>query len=395
MSELRPYPHTTISSVLARPSTRYVVFSTPYQFLAEGDAKDELKFLSYADVGQFMDIGDPHLANSGKQWIFLGCDPSDVVDDHDPASTDYRLAGRGYLAIDLGPPAGKDTPSTPAQSLLASLTSKGASIVPLRPFAFHLPSAQASILGTAAHLMDWHSRTKFCAGCGRPNLSVDAGWKRSCAPVPSGPKCPAHAGIQNYSFPRFDPVAIACVAHPDGDRLFLGRNKGWPEKYYSSMAGFMEPGEGIFDAVRREIKEETGLELDKVVFHSAQPWCFPGSLMIGCVGLAKEGSERFEPEEAELQDGRWFTRSEVLLSLFLSSTQDWGSPVPPNVLEKAPFLTGPGYAISSQLVKSWATGEMDQILFGRKVLRRTMEEVLKEAGIWDWVAKAEGLPAKI
>lgn len=78
-------------------------------------------------------------------------------------------------------------------------------------------------MGTAAHLMDWHSRNKFCPGCGSKNMSVDSGWKRTCAPVAEGgKKCAAHAGIQNYSFPRFDPVAITCVAHPDGERLFLG-----------------------------------------------------------------------------------------------------------------------------------------------------------------------------
>jgi hypothetical protein len=130
-------------------------------------------------------------------------DPEDQIDDFDASNADHRLRGRGYAAIDLGPPASKgSSPSGPAQSLLASLTASGSHILPLRPFAFHVPARQAAVLGTAAHLMDWHSRTKFCAACGSKNVSVDAGWKRTCVPVKEGPKCSVHAGIQNFSFPR-------------------------------------------------------------------------------------------------------------------------------------------------------------------------------------------------
>lgn len=113
--------------------------------------------------------------------------------------------------------------------------------------------------------------------------------------------------------------------------------------------------------------------------------------MIGDLrNLTTRPSDRTNSQE--LEHGRWFSRSEVLLALFLSSSQDSFQPVPPHILEKAPFLTGPGYAISSQLVKSWATGEMDDILFGRKIPRKSMEEVLKEAGVFEW---AHGQSAKI
>ena len=151
------------------------------------------------------------------------------------------------------------------------------------------------LIGTAKAMLGWHQRHRFCSNCGKPSVSASAGWKRRCD------ACKAE------HFPRTDPVAIMLTI--DGDRCLMGRSPNFPENRYSCLAGFMEPGETIEDAVRRETLEEAGIRLGRVRFLTAQPWPFPSSLMIGC--LAEAISTEITIDPAELADARWFTREEV------------------------------------------------------------------------------------
>jgi len=153
----------------------------------------------------------------------------------------------------------------------------------------------AAILGGAKAISHWHARHRFCANCGEPTRIAAAGWRREC------PACHAQ------HFPRTDPVVIMLAV--DGERCLLGRQPRFPQKMYSALAGFLEPGETVEEAVRREILEESGLVCDEVRYVASQPWPFPSSLMIGC--LARAATRDIVVDGAELEDARWFERDEV------------------------------------------------------------------------------------
>ena len=149
----------------------------------------------------------------------------------------------------------------------------------------------AAIYAQARALMDWNTRNTFCGTCGHRTLSVNAGTKRACPPTDAArtaeglpqdrPECNTRTTLSNLSFPRTDPTIIVAVVSADGKRILLGRGKRFPPKWYSTLAGFIEPAESIEDAVRREVWEEAGVTLSRVVIHPSQPWPYPANLMIG------------------------------------------------------------------------------------------------------------------
>jgi NAD+ diphosphatase len=192
----------------------------------------------------------------------------------------------------------------------------------LRSFGAILPRDDLPILGTAKSIFEWHARHKFCANCGAPTHVVEAGWKRECA------ACKAE------HFPRFDPVVIMLPVR--GDACVLGRQPTWPRGMHSALAGFVEPGEAVEEAVARETLEEAGLRVREVALHSTQPWPFPHSLMIGAIAHVEEGEIVVDPKE--LESARWFTRDEARLLL----------------AGKLPgVFCPPPFAIAHQLLKSW------------------------------------------
>ncbi len=187
-----------------------------------------------------------------------------------------------------------------------------------------LPAKDTAILGQAKALIDWHQRHGFCARCGAPTTSTDAGYKRICS------SCNAE------HFPRTDPVVIMLATH--GDACLLGRGKQFPRGFYSALAGFIEPGETIEEAVRREIHEEAGVRIGDVRYFTTQPWPFPSSLMIGCFAEAESRDIRLD--EIELADARWETRDAV--RAVLAGDQDRG------------FFLPPFIAIAHHLIRTWA-----------------------------------------
>lgn len=193
-----------------------------------------------------------------------------------------------------------------------------------------LHSEDAAMFAQARSMIDWNTRNRFCAGCGRANLSVEAGYKRVCPPTdlkdaaaaadldtPVGlPDCPTRHGVSNTCFPRTDPTVIAAVVSSDGERMLLGRQSRWPPHWHSNLAGFLEPGESVEEAVRREVWEEAGVRVGRVVVHSTQPWPWPSSLMIGAIAEALPGDgETIHLNDGELESAKWFAVEEVRAAL--------------------------------------------------------------------------------
>jgi NAD+ diphosphatase len=162
-----------------------------------------------------------------------------------------------------------------------------------------LTARDAELAATAKAMLSWHRSHRFCARCGTESRMTQAGWQRTC------PECSAH------HFPRTDPVVIMLITH--GNDLLLGRSPGWPEGMYSLLAGFIEPGETMEAAVRREVAEETAVRVGHVDYLASQPWPYPSSLMFGCLGEALSREITIDP--AELEDALWISREELAEAL--------------------------------------------------------------------------------
>jgi NAD+ diphosphatase len=246
------------------------------------------------------EVVDP-LASDSSVCVFLGLDHDraifalDVSQADDPAKTG-PLAGRGYF---------RDA-------------RMAASFVSIK---------HAAIIGQAKAMIDWHQRHGFCPRCGAPTQIMDAGYRRLCG------KCNAE------HFPRVDPVVIMLAT--EGEACLVGRGKQFPPGMFSALAGFIEPGETVEEAVRRELMEEASVKVGEVTYYATQPWPFPSSLMIGC--FAKAESRTIKVDENELAEVRWIERS-MARDLIQGQRID-GMLVPPPI------------AIAHHLIKAWALGE--------------------------------------
>jgi NAD+ diphosphatase len=193
----------------------------------------------------------------------------------------------------------------------------------LRPLAPMLPPDAASLLAYARALVLWRGRHRFCGVCGAMNAPVRAGHVMRCT----------RAECATETFPRLDPAIIVLVTDAAGERALLGRQAVWPAGRYSTIAGFVEPGESLEDAVMREVAEETGIDVGEVAYESSQPWPFPSSLMLGFRAIAR--SDAISLRDGELEDARWFTRADLAA----------GHPTLP-----------PAGAISARLIDGWVHG---------------------------------------
>jgi NAD+ diphosphatase len=183
-----------------------------------------------------------------------------------------------------------------------------------------------ALWGTARSLIEWHNRHRFCSNCGTPTRPYRAGWGRACG------NCAAE------HFPRVDPVVIMLAEH--GGKVLVGRQPQYPAGRFSALAGFVEPGESIEEAVARELREEAGLEVGQVRYVASQPWPFPGQLMIACIAEAK--STALTLDEKELEAAMWIDRAGIAAALA-------GEP-------GAPFLAPPPFAIANTLLRRWLEG---------------------------------------
>jgi NAD+ diphosphatase len=192
----------------------------------------------------------------------------------------------------------------------------------LREAAAVLPGEDAGLAAHAAALLNWHRRHRHCSVCGAPTTVAEGGIVRICG------RC----GSQHH--PRTDPVVIMLVT--GGDRVLLGRQPTWPAGRYSALAGFVEPGESLEEAVAREVREEAGVEVGPPAYVASQPWPFPSSLMLGFIAPWRSGEPR--RVDAELEDVRWFDRAEVQAAF---EERDGGLGLPPR------------FAIARRLLEHW------------------------------------------
>ena len=195
-----------------------------------------------------------------------------------------------------------------------------------------LSAPELAIYGEARTMIDWHARHRFCAQCGQLTQPAKGGWQRDC------PGCKAQ------HFPRVDPVAIMLVEYPgeDGGRLLLGRQSRFPARSFSALAGFIEPGETVEEAVAREVFEEAGVRVTGVRYIASQPWPFPSQLMIGCIAHAS--SLELTIDKTEIEDARWFTRADVAEALAKGA-------------ESASFVPPPRQAIARDMLQWWLEQE--------------------------------------
>jgi NAD+ diphosphatase len=167
----------------------------------------------------------------------------------------------------------------------------------LRMIAGELPHEEAGLLAYARAMVHWRDQHRYCGRCGSRTIALQGGHVLQCS----------DATCATQQFPRIDPAVIVLIT--DGERALLGRQASWPAGRYSTIAGFVEPGESLEDAVRREVREETGVEVDSVEYHSSQPWPFPSSLMLGFTAHASR--TLIERRDDELEDVRWLTREQI------------------------------------------------------------------------------------
>lgn len=285
-----------VASQLADPSSLFVPFFRLQPFVLPEEKPGQGK-----DVGWLKTALLKELAGPEPIVVFLG----------------INRRGKALFAADVS--ALKDAENHPSLKGLGAFEE-------LRGLAMagEITPTELAILAQAKSMIDWHQRHGFCSVCGTRSEMLEAGYKRQC------PNCKAE------HFPRTDPVAIMLATIED--KCFLGRQKIWPKGMHSALAGFIEPGESIEEAVARELHEEAGLRVSSVSYHSTQPWPYPSSLMIGCHAVAE--TEDFKIDGIELSAGRWFTRDEI--KAVLAGKGD-GS-----------FWLPPPFAIAHQLVKAFA-----------------------------------------
>lgn len=225
----------------------------------------------------------PVLKDAAEDWILLGREEGLPVFAADLSM--WEPGGDLSAVNQFLDPSEQHHPALPEVEVFAEL----------RRIMTWLTPRDAELAATAKAIFGWHETHRFCAKCGHPTDMVQAGWQRTC------PACGAH------HFPRTDPVVIMLITH--GNSVLMGRSPGWPEGMYSLLAGFVEPGETLEAAVRREVFEESGVHVGQVEYLASQPWPFPASLMFGCRGYATSAEIEIDPNEIE--DAMWVSREEM------------------------------------------------------------------------------------
>ncbi|KAL4753172.1 hypothetical protein BDW72DRAFT_40705 [Aspergillus terricola var. indicus] len=357
--------HPFLSAAFKHPSTRFVILK---DLAPLTKSPTELYYAKYDEVRKLLpesiykrseeDIIKEHDSRKTEpHLIFLGVDETDKQQDE----FSWKIySGTPYFALDVSE-KGSEEQQHKAKEVISGFEAQGLSFLQAR-VAMTFSANEAAIYAQARALIDWNTRNSYCGTCGSRTISVNSGTKRACPPTDAArvaedkpaekPACSTRTTISNLSFPRTDPTIIVAVISSDAKRILLGRSKRFPPNWYSTLAGFIEPAESVEDAVRREVWEEAGVTLSRVIIHSTQPWPYPANLMIGAIAQVSDPAhEKINLEhDPELEDARWFEIEEVEEALRVGTSN----------LDQA---AGPGYkdgslrlppptAIANQLIQA-------------------------------------------
>lgn len=283
--------------------------NTPEWLIEQGESPDAMAMVLWDGQPLLEDHADgPRLA-----WLSL-THARDLIRDADREIFLGLWKSAPVFAVEF------EGPSDPAEGPIKGL----GAFTGMREAAAVLSGADASLAGGAKSLFDWRRKHGFCANCGHETKSTAGGWRRIC------PACTAE------HFPRVDPVTIMLPVFEG--RCLLGRQAAWPAGRMSALAGFLEPGETIEEACAREIKEEAGLTVTAVRYHSSQPWPFPSQLMIGLI--AEVSDDNAAPDMTELEEVCWLTKEQAHAVLAGAH----------------PIKAPPKFAIARTLIQAWVDG---------------------------------------
>ncbi|XP_069025457.1 NAD-capped RNA hydrolase NUDT12 [Embiotoca jacksoni] len=306
------------------PDTVYLLFSNLSPMVSssqeDGSAGDELKLCRF----RYKAVKDL-LEELSTVLIFIGVEKRRNPSSYSSQTEESVCEPPAWFAISTNEDAG---------DLLKRCREKNCSFpkTPNREL-LKLNEEEAGVVAQARSVLAWHSRYSFCPTCGSSTSLEEGGYKRSCL----NSECRSLQGVHNTCYPRVDPVVIMLVIHPDGNQCLLGRKKIFPVGLFSCLAGFVEPGETIEDAVRREVEEESGVKVGPVQYISCQPWPMPSNLMIGCIAVAMSTDIRVD--ENEIEEARWFPRQQVIESLVRGALPA--------------FVIPPRQTIAHQLIRHW------------------------------------------
>ncbi|KAK3601042.1 hypothetical protein CHS0354_029266 [Potamilus streckersoni] len=304
---------TWISETMQKSTTKYILFSELKPFVTKCKEKNKSWKYTLCQV----DVNDVK-SYSENICIFLGVMTKNK--NSPDISNDQALFALDVTGVD--------------EKIFTDKYEDSLFLTPY-PGALQLEPSVAGIFAEARSMLAWHDRYSFCPTCGSSTTVDEGGFKRVC----DNKECRSHNGVHNTCHPRADPSVIMLVVSPDGKQCILGRKKTFPAKMLSCLAGFMEPGETIEDTCHRETEEETGVIVEKIEYHSSQPWPFPASLMLGCIAYATTTKIKDLVDEDELEYVKWFTRPEVVQMMTHQHPQG--------------FFIPPKQAIAHQIIKTW------------------------------------------
>ncbi|CAA7258981.1 unnamed protein product [Cyclocybe aegerita] len=358
LSWLRP-SQSFMNAIVHVPNSRWLLFNAGQTLMISSDdrsVKPALAYLSTRDVkpflgpepyfGQGKEPGELVVEKDGESHahpqhspteaarhhgipiVFLGLHEKESGDNSvalpsseftNPDEAIKKLQGTPYFAVEV---ADLEHTQDDLEKLLSetgpSKEGKKLSWVEPRTLMMGFDGFPAAVFASARSMVDWNQRNKFCPGCGSPTYSMWGGWKVACKTLlpwtDNGNKkpCPTTKGLHNFTHPRTDGVVIMIAIDETGEKVLLGRGRRFPGKFYSALAGFIEPGESFEDAVVREMWEEAGVHVWNIKYHSGQPWPYPANLMVGFYARADSTKPIRTDLDNELVDARWFTREEIL-----------------------------------------------------------------------------------